>query len=81
MSLGSPPYASHLGFPSYEVCSCCGFEYGFDDEPGASGTSSSFEDYRAEWLASGAEWFSRRAMPDAWDLRKQLRSIGVTDDA
>ena len=34
--LGEPPYSSHLGFPSYEVCSCCGFEYGLDDDPGAT---------------------------------------------
>jgi hypothetical protein len=75
--LGRPPYAAHLGFPSYEVCSCCGFEYGFDDDPGASAKSSSFEEYRAEWLSSGAEWFIRSAKPEGWDPRKQLSSIGV----
>ncbi len=49
--LGQPPFSEHLGFPSYEVCPCCGFEFGFDDDPGAASKSSSFGEYRAEWLA------------------------------
>jgi len=31
-----PPYSNHYGMPSYEVCDCCGFEFGNDDEPGTS---------------------------------------------
>lgn len=29
-----PPYGDHWGIPSYEVCPCCGFEFGNDDNPG-----------------------------------------------
>jgi len=75
--LGAPPYSSRLGFPSYEVCSCCGFEFGFDDEPGAAAKPSSFEEYRAEWLLSGAEWFSPHEKPAGWDWQEQLSRIGI----
>ncbi len=78
--LGQPPFSEHLGFPSYEVCPCCGFEFGFDDDPGAASKSSSFGEYRAEWLASGAKWFSVRAKPEGWDLRRQLSIIRAEAD-
>lgn len=47
------PYAIHFGMPSYEVCPCCGFEFGFDDEPG-SGQPVTFEEYLAAWISGGA---------------------------
>lgn len=75
--LDRPPYGNRLGFPSYDVCPCCGFEYGFDDEPGGSATPQSFEDYRLEWLAAGAGWFTPTRKPLNWNLREQLFAIGV----
>jgi hypothetical protein len=53
----SPPYEDLLGMPSYEVCPNCGFEFGNDDNPGGSATPSSFEEYRAEWVAQGEPRF------------------------
>ncbi len=32
--LKEPPYEIIWGAASYSVCECCGFEFGFDDEPG-----------------------------------------------
>jgi hypothetical protein len=55
----SPPYEDLLGRASYEVCSQCGFEFGFDDNPG-TGKPMSFEQYRAEWEADGSPWFDKR---------------------
>lgn len=54
----APPYEDLLGQPSYEVCPNCGFEFGNDDNPGTA-EPSSFESYRAEWLAEGSPRFSR----------------------
>jgi len=53
-----PPYYKQLGRPSYDVCIRCSFEFGFDDDPG-NGPGSSFEDYRAEWIANGRPWLSK----------------------
>lgn len=53
-----PPYEEFLGRPSYEVCPRCGFEFGNDDNPGASPPVSS-EQYRREWELEGSPWFQR----------------------
>ncbi|MEY8346871.1 hypothetical protein AALF16_00900 [Bacillus cereus] len=37
------------GDSSYEICFCCGFEYGFDDLD----QGYSFEQYRQEWVEQG----------------------------
>ena len=54
---GDPPYEDLLGRPSYEVCPCCGFEFGNDDNPGTAAPVS-FETYRAEWQRRGSPRFS-----------------------
>lgn len=55
----APPYEDLLGSASYEVCPNCGFEFGNDDNPGTA-PPSSFEEYRAEWIAQGSLRFSHR---------------------
>jgi hypothetical protein len=62
------------------VCPCCGFEFGFDDDPGTA-EPISIDEYRTGWLASGPEWFDRQRKPDGWDLNEQLSRIGVVIDA
>ena len=71
-----PPYSDHYGMPSYAVCGCCGFEYGFDDEPGI-GTPSTFESYLEEWIKDGAVWFSNDKRPENWSLILQLDEAGI----
>jgi len=71
-----PPYCQYFGFPSYEVCACCGFEFGFDDEPGVS-EPSTFHKYRQEWIADGAKWFDASKLPVGWSLHQQLQAAGI----
>jgi len=75
-ALPPPPYAPHFGDPSYEVCDCCGFEFGYDDEPGTAAPVS-FAEYLGEWIADGAEWFVPEKRPPHWDLHTQLASAGI----
>jgi hypothetical protein len=75
---GSPPYHQRYGFPSYECCACCGFEFGFDDDPGASAAASSFREYLSEWIAGGCVWFAPARQPDGWRLADQLRHAGIS---
>ena len=51
-----PPYEDSLGAPSYEVCSRCGFEFGFDDNPGNM-MGDTFESYRQVWESEGRPRF------------------------
>lgn len=64
------------GNPSYEVCDCCGFEFGFDD--GSAGHT--FQDYLQKWIENRAQWFKENAKPENWDLQKQLERIPKKGD-
>lgn len=78
--LKEPPY-DDLGYPSYEVCSCCGFETGFDDGGMTGDREARFLAYRDKWLARGAPWFSEVDVePKSWSLCEQLGSIGINTD-
>ena len=56
---------------SYEICPCCGFEFGFDD----GDQRNTFEQYRAKWISSGAQWFSPKKQPKNWNLEEQLNNL------
>ncbi len=70
VGLVEPPY-NEAGGASFEICSCCGFEYGFDDQS----EGRSFEDYRRAWLADGAKWFDPDRRPADWYVEAQLANL------
>ena len=74
----TPPYYTIFGDPSYNVCDCCGFEFGNDDNPG-TGRPVSFEEYRAEWISDGCPWFSPEQRPARWNLHEQLVKAGLVE--
>ena len=75
--LGDPPYIGRFGHASFGCCDCCGFEYGYDDDPGASGRACSFRQYREEFVAAGCRWFYPDRRPDGWSQDEQLRAAGI----
>jgi hypothetical protein len=66
-----PPYHTYFGSPSYEVCPCCEFEFGNDDNPGTS-SPSSFEKTLADWITRGECWSDPSKRPPGWSLKDQL---------
>ncbi|MBI5563389.1 MAG: histidine phosphatase family protein [Chloroflexi bacterium] len=72
-----PPYYAHYGQPSYDVCSCCGFEYGNDDEPGTVSSARSFQEYLSDWIENGLLWFKPDKRPNDWSLEDQLQKYGI----
>ena len=58
--------------PSYDICDCCGVEFGYEDY-----TLDSIRKYRNNWLKNGAKWFNPKAKPDNWSLREQMNNIPV----
>lgn len=62
--------------PSYEVCSCCGFEFGNDDDPGTA-SPVTFEQYLAEWISDGTHWLDATKRPTNWSLEEQLMRATV----
>ena len=70
-----PPYLDN-GAPSYEMCSC-GFEFGFDDDPGASkdsvdGVVNNWERWRSKIIQ-----VTEISSIGNDQLRANLRNIGV----
>jgi hypothetical protein len=75
--LAQAPY-SNSGAASFEMCSC-GFEFGFDDDPGASNSASPTV---AENLQRWREIvvFKTQAWPERLEaLLAQLKRIGVSN--
>ena len=73
--LDEQPYTDEGG-ASYEICECCGFQFGWtDDDQGIS-----FEQWRAKWVADGMPWDTsgRTPAPQGWDPKAQLASLEST---
>ncbi len=69
--LEKPPRSPTTG-GSYEICPCCGFEFGYDDDD--QGISDA--EWRRRWVAKDMRWWSRaRRPPPGWDPIEQLRRL------
>ncbi|RBP15900.1 hypothetical protein DFR50_107170 [Roseiarcus fermentans] len=66
--LEEPAY-DDVGAPSYEICPCCGIEFGYED------ASRSHESLREEWIAKGMPWWADDKPPPGWDPVQQVRSL------
>lgn len=84
--LTEPPYSKGFidsGYASYEGCSACGFETGYDDDMDAVGADGNYtneqmtELYRKKWIEEGMPWRTTNPKPLNWDPKKQLRNIGI----
>lgn len=72
LAQAEPPWGADGKSPNFEICDCCGVEFGYEDAlPAAS------EEFRARWLASGAQWFSPTERPGDWSLTRQLAQAGI----
>lgn len=67
-----PPWGADGKSPSFELCDCCGVEFGYDDA-----TPTAIEASRSRWLESGAKWVRAGEQPRGWDLSRQLAQIGI----
>jgi hypothetical protein len=79
VELAAAPFGS-AGRGSFDICSCK-FEFGFDDDPGASADAvetvkGNWERWRAKWLSTLGKDAAVRARAAA-----QLRAIEVNIDA
>ena len=78
VGLAEQPYSAE-GWGTFEICSC-GFEFGFDDDPGAS--AEALPSVTSNWERWRAKHVSRfRSRPKAFEVvRAQLLAIGVAVD-
>ena len=50
---------------SYDICDCCGCEYGNDDT----------EQHYDAWVTNGCSWFNNKLKPFNWALEHQTNNI------
>jgi len=68
-----PPWGEDGKNPSYNICPCCGVEFGYEDC-----TTESKLKYFNKWAESGYKWFKPEKKSKEWDLKKQLKNINKT---
>lgn len=64
------PWGDDGKTPTFDICPCCGVEWGNEDY-----TTESRTEYRNKWLADGAKWFEPQKKPVNWNLEEQLKDI------
>lgn len=69
-NLVEPP-RSKSGGGSYEICPCCGFQFGVDDED----RGLTYETARERWIGGGAKWWSSTPPPKGWKAEAQLATL------
>lgn len=64
------PWGEDGNCPTYEICPCCGVEFGNEDY-----TIQSVKEYREDWIKKGANWFEPDEKPKNWNLENQLKDV------
>jgi hypothetical protein len=68
--LSVPPWGIDNNSPTWEICPCCGTEFGYEDC-----TPMSVRKKREEWILNGKKWFYERKKPTNWDYSIQCMNI------
>ena len=66
----SPPWGADGKSPTFDICACCGVEFGYEDSLPAA-----VEAYRKKWQSAGMKWWILKEKPEGWDLESQLSNI------
>lgn len=64
------PWGTTGKCPSYEICPCCGVEFGNEDY-----TVESTKRYRKRWISEGSNWFNPKEKPENWNKEEQFKNI------
>ena len=67
------PWGEDGKTPTYDICACCGGEFGFDDDIHACGKP--IQVYRSKWISEGANFYNPSERPENWKLEDQLKNI------
>lgn len=70
--LDEPPRSGNEKIPSFDICDCCGIQFGYEDS-----NESNVIEYRKKWIESGGEWFNKQKRPKEWSMIEQLKNINV----
>ena len=64
------PWGIDNKHPSYDFCSCCGVQFGYQDT-----LLLAARKFREIWIKSGMKWDDPEQMPENWDPQEQLKNV------
>jgi len=67
---GTQPWGADGRTPAYEICDCCGVEFGYEDSSRAPVFA-----FRASWIDSGYRWFNPKVRPKNWRPDEQIAQV------
>lgn len=73
MELSFMPWGFDGHKPSYQICPCCGVEFGNDDA-----TPTAVRRAREKWMKNGYVWFDEAKKPHGWVPDHQLTRLKDT---
>jgi len=68
--LNDPPWGDDGCSPTWDICPCCGTEFGYEDCTPASARKT-----RAKWISNGKKWFDASKKPADWSFDRQQENI------
>jgi len=68
--LTSPPWGENGHTASFDICPCCGVEFGYEDS-----TETGKKRFLNHWIDNGAVWFIPKLKPTNWCLYEQLENL------
>lgn len=66
---GTPPWGDDGKTPTFDICPCCGSEFGYEDA-----TDTGVFRSRKRWSERGYAWEDPKSRPEGWDVRIQLQN-------
>jgi len=64
------PWGEDGESPSFQLCPCCGVQFGKEDI-----SLDSIKKYRDEWVSKGGKWYTKEEKPERWNLEVQMKNI------
>lgn len=65
-----PPWGEDGDSPNFDICDCCGVEFGYGDC-----TLKAVRASREQWLKNGAIWKNSKYKPVDWIFEEQMKNI------
>ncbi len=64
------PWGEDGQCPTFDICPCCGVEFGYEDC-----SAESIKAFRNEWFVEETPWFDPKRKAENWSLEEQLKNI------
>lgn len=68
--IDNKPWGDDGYTPSFEICPCCGAEFGYDDY-----NVQLLKEYRRKWIDGGYKWTLPEEKSLNWNVKEQIENI------